>query len=774
MFISLHPQLLLNNSTTTGGDTGAHFIVPYFASKDFFSKWSLTGWSPVWYDGFPLLTFYFPLPSLLVALASHVIPYGIAFKMVTILGSLLIPPAFYTLGKAAKLNDPYPAVFAIGSLAFLYDATFSIDGGNLLSTLAGEYSFSLSLALGIFFLACVVRGLNSPRRIAIASLLFGLTALSHLLPAFFVAGLAIVYELTGRKLKSILRLALVGLLGTGVIALWIVPFAINLVYTTSMGWTKVTTYMASLAPSSLRIWLVLALLGTVLSFIRHRRLGMTLAIVGALSAVAFVVFPQGAVYNARMIPFYVLSVYLLAAVAVAEISILVPDIVASLRSRRSTSRLKAQSESDTQVLLTIRDPDSPLSESTAGISLDDLPVEIDGVQSISQNLTRSEAKIHKVAAFIGALVLLGVFSISVVPQLRNPSLCNSSKLTAACVPVWATWNYTGYEGKQAWPEYMNIMSSMKAIGQQYGCGRAMWEYNSDENSFGTPMALMLLPYWTGGCVDSMEGLFFESSATTPYHFINQSELSTSPSNAMDGLPYAGLNMSLGIKHLQLLGVRYYMAFSPTVVAKANANRSLQLIRTIKPVNPSAGQSSLLGQTWNIYLVKSSSLVEPLQQTPVVWKGLQGGKSDWLKYSVAWYDNPSHWSILRAQNGPSGWSRISPGAAAPAEPLQPPIKVTDIQNKTSSISFRVSKTGVPVLVKVSYFPNWKAVGATGPYRVAPNLMVVIPTHNQVTLNYGHTPIDTGSEIFSVVVIFGLTFFAVLPESSVRRFSRRRSA
>jgi len=34
-------------------------------------------------------------------------------------------------------------------------------------------------------------------------------------------------------------------------------------------------------------------------------------------------------------------------------------------------------------------------------------------------------------------------------------------------------------------------------------------------------------------------------------------------------------------------------------------------------------------------------------------------------------------------------------------------------------------GQPVLVKVSYFPNWKASGAKGPYRVTPNLMVVIP-------------------------------------------------
>ncbi len=52
-----------------------------------------------------------------------------------------------------------------------------------------------------------------------------------------------------------------------------------------------------------------------------------------------------------------------------------------------------------------------------------------------------------------------------------------------------------------------------------------------------PMALMLLPFWTDGCIGSMEGLYFEASATTPYHFLNQDELSTAPSNAQRDLPY---------------------------------------------------------------------------------------------------------------------------------------------------------------------------------------------------------------------------------------------
>ena len=46
------------------------------------------------------------------------------------------------------------------------------------------------------------------------------------------------------------------------------------------------------------------------------------------------------------------------------------------------------------------------------------------------------------------------------------------------------------------------------------------------------------------------------------------------------------------------------------------------------------------------------------------------------------------------------------------------RVTDVRETDNTVSFHVSKTGTPVLVKVSYFPNWQANGATGPYRVPP--------------------------------------------------------
>ena len=46
----------------------------------------------------------------------------------------------------------------------------------------------------------------------------------------------------------------------------------------------------------------------------------------------------------------------------------------------------------------------------------------------------------------------------------------------------------------------------------------------------------------------------------------------------------------------------------------------------------------------------------------------------------------------------------------------------------------------MLVKTSYFPNWKVSGADGPYRVSPNFMVVVPTDNEVTLTYGRTSVE----------------------------------
>ncbi|HEX5366754.1 MAG TPA: hypothetical protein VFW63_08860, partial [Acidimicrobiales bacterium] len=74
---------------------------------------------------------------------------------------------------------------------------------------------------------------------------------------------------------------------------------------------------------------------------------------------------------------------------------------------------------------------------------------------------------------------------------------------------------------------------------------------------------------------------------------------------------------------------------------------------------------------------------------------------------------------------------------------------------------VDRPGVPVLVKVSYFPNWRATGAEGPYRVAPNLMVVVPSGRHVELSYGRTWVEHLAAGLSAVGLVGLVLLRRRP-------------
>jgi hypothetical protein len=328
------------------------------------------------------------------------------------------------------------------------------------------------------------------------------------------------------------------------------------------------------------------------------------------------------------------------------------------------------------------------------------------------------------------------------------------------VPDWVRWNYSGYQSplKPRHDEYFALMATMGDVGRQNGCGRAMWEYEEELDGMGTPMAPMLLPYWTHGCIGSMEGLFFEASATTPYHFLNQSELSMRPSRAQRDLPYVNLNVPAGVSHLQLLGVKYYMALTPEAQGAADTDPRLHLVATSGPwkVHYSTGDRD---RTWKVYEVAGTDEVAPLDFQPVVMKGVAKGGKQWLAAAVSWYQDPQRWSVPLAVSGPASWSRVD-GAVLdpPRTPITDPPKVTGIRTGDDRITFDVDTIGKPVLVKASYFPNWRVSGAKGPYRVTPNEMVVIPTAPHVSLHYANTPVDGLGYLASFLGLVALVLFA----------------
>ncbi|MDQ2679356.1 MAG: hypothetical protein M3Y51_11475, partial [Actinomycetota bacterium] len=66
VFVSLGPDLLLRNSTPTGGDMGAHVWGPKFLTDHLLPEFRVTGWTQDWYAGFPAYVFYMVVPSLLI------------------------------------------------------------------------------------------------------------------------------------------------------------------------------------------------------------------------------------------------------------------------------------------------------------------------------------------------------------------------------------------------------------------------------------------------------------------------------------------------------------------------------------------------------------------------------------------------------------------------------------------------------------------------------------------------------------------------------------
>ena len=222
VFYQLGPSNILANNTPAGGDMGAHVWGPAFLRDHLLTQGRLTGWTPDWYDGFPAYEFYMVLPGLAIALFSYLIPYGIAFKLVVVSGVVSLPVCMWAFGRLSRLPFPTPALLAVGATAYLFDRSFSIYGGNIASTLAGEFSFSIALSFAVLFLGVLSRGLETGRYRAWAAALLAATALCHIIPVFFaVAGAAILFalQLDWSKVRWFVWLALAAVsLGLGAVA----------------------------------------------------------------------------------------------------------------------------------------------------------------------------------------------------------------------------------------------------------------------------------------------------------------------------------------------------------------------------------------------------------------------------------------------------------------------------------------------------------------------------------------------------------------------------
>ncbi|HEY3375456.1 MAG TPA: 6-pyruvoyl-tetrahydropterin synthase-related protein [Candidatus Aquicultor sp.] len=666
---------MLSATTTAGGDTGAHHYVASYLIHNLLPQGRITGWSPGWYAGFPMLTFYFPLGFLFIALFSTVVKYQIAFKLGTVLGIFLLPPATYGAFRALKFKFPLPIIAAAFTLPFLFMESFSIYGANILSTLAGEFNFSLSFALSILFMALLYRDVTDEKFRVSTAVTLGLVALSHVVTTMVVIIISSYYLLYRWNLKRYAILAGVFALGFALSALWAIPFAANIGYTAHMQWDQLSG-INEILPPPIRPFLILTIIGVIGALARHDKRTFLFVWALAVTGALFFMLPPGRLWNGRVLPYFYFFVFVWAAYGVWFL-------------RRALAYL-------------------------------------------FHDFTGLPRRYAEYVVAIAAIALLAA------------NIYSSTGVAA----TWIKWNYSGFEGKAHWSSFNRINQYIKSLPP----GRVMVEHSQKIDAFGTPRAFELLPYFANH--PTMEGTLMEASYTAPFHFVNQAELSKEPSYAILGVDYPLLDVDKGVRHMQLLNIGYFLAISDVVKKSADKNPHLTLLKKFSVPDTD--------MKYSLYKVQTDGYVTIPRFKPVLVK-----TNNWRDTALAWYARPDLLDMplidkTQAESLATTYKTVRSNLKG-SLPLEAEAvgTVSGVKLTDNTLEFNTNRIGVPHIIKISYFPNWKVEGADGPYLASPSVMMVVPRQQHVRLYYGTTFADTAGALISdaawtFVVIYGFVF------------------
>ena len=223
----INPEYLLTNTITTGGDTASHYYTLQYLREVLLPAGQVSGWTPGNYAGFPILQFYFPLDFLLMTLASGITSLQVAFKLGSVAGMLFLPLCAYGMLRLMRCPFPGPGIAAVLTLPFLFNTSHSMWGGNILSSFAGEFSYSLSMALSLVLLGSLYDGVRRHRRVVRNAILVFLVGFSHGYTLLFAEAMSLYLLTTPRGfVERLFYLGKVYSLAFCLLAFWLVPLLV--------------------------------------------------------------------------------------------------------------------------------------------------------------------------------------------------------------------------------------------------------------------------------------------------------------------------------------------------------------------------------------------------------------------------------------------------------------------------------------------------------------------------------------------------------------------
>lgn len=171
----------------TGGDAGSHILYAKLYADELLWSGRVTPWVPEVFAGLPFLSYYFPLPFMVIAVLSKWLGFAPAFKWGAFLACMLLPGAMLCASRYwLRFGWPASLLAALAALGFLFHEQNSIWGGNLLSTLAGEFAYSYGVFFAVLAILAWARAAFLGRGWMLAALLEAASGFSHGFPLLVV------------------------------------------------------------------------------------------------------------------------------------------------------------------------------------------------------------------------------------------------------------------------------------------------------------------------------------------------------------------------------------------------------------------------------------------------------------------------------------------------------------------------------------------------------------------------------------------------------------
>jgi hypothetical protein len=629
---------VLESTTPAGGDAASHYYAAVYMRDVLLPRGGVTGWCPGSFAGFPLFQFYFPLPFVLMALLSLAVPMSVAFKLVTTLGPVALPACAYASLRLLGTPFPGPALAALSTLCFLFLETNSMWGGNILSTVAGEFTYAIALDLGLLFIGGLARVMRANRGRVRAGVVLAGVGLSHGYVLLWVGFVSLLELLVSRE-RARRLLGLLAIHGQAVLlmAFWLVPLLWYAPWTTPYDPVSTFGSWQVAFPPVLQLAAGLAVAFGAVALSVERADLHPLGILWGGIAIAlgmYTLAPALGVVDVRFLPFAQLGLCLAAAAAL-------------------------------------------------GIVLGRLP----GAETWP---------------IVGVLAVLPFAHA----QVR-------------IAPFQALYTYSGFEAKVGWPLYQRLSQHLRG---DFRDPRVAYEHSVEHVTLGSERAFENLPLFSGR--STLDGLYMQSSATSPFVYYAQSEISLESTCPLPDWGCARPDLDRGLGHLEMLNVSHFIARSPEIRAAARRQPRLTTETEIDGY-----EVFRLQDNDGRYVVPLT--VAPFLVRTAAWKE---AAFRWFKHTVPAAPMPV-FALPSSEGEEAGFAGIFD--AVPADPPRVALPAPPVIEEELDIDrVRVSgcRPGHPLLVRISYHPRWRARTGERIWQAGPNLMLVFPRGQTIELEF----------------------------------------